>query len=112
MRTTVELIEELKAEAAKFTTVVLVVGFESTNVSIPAEGLDGLKLLNEAVESGGEPIGLIGTVLDGRTMRLYNRVLAEHADEPWAHEFMDKVAKAKVKTITDYLTASEKGWLN
>ena len=55
---------------------------------------------------------MIGTVLDGKTMWLYNRVLAELVDEPWAQEFMDKVTEAKAKTITDYITAAKKEWLN
>ena len=67
---------------------------------------------HEAVQSGGEPIGLIATVLDGKTMWLYNRVLAEHVDEPWAQEFIDKVTEAKAKTITDYITATKKERLN
>jgi hypothetical protein len=107
-----ELIEELKAEAAKLYAVFLIVGFESTNVSIRADAADGMKLLGEAAQSGGEPSGLIGTVLDGTAMWLYNRVLAEHVDEPWAQEFMDKVTEAKAKTITDYITATKKEWLN
>ncbi len=45
-------------------------------------------------------------------MWLYNRVLAEHVDEPWAQEFVDKVTEAKAKTITDYITATKKEWLN
>jgi hypothetical protein len=112
MRTTVELIEELSGEAAKFSAAYLIVGFESTNMTIRATDPDALKLLNEAVQSGGKPIGLIGVVWDGKTTRSYNRVLAEYVEEPWAHEFMNKVTDAKDKMVTDYLAVREKGWLN
>ena len=59
-RTTVELIEELDAEAPKFTHVLLAVGFERTTVFVRAGDPDRLNALNDAVSAGREPVGFIG----------------------------------------------------
>ena len=59
MRSTQELIAELDEESSKHRYVAIVVAFEIGPVFVKAVDAHRLQTLNEAVDSGGKPIGLI-----------------------------------------------------
>jgi hypothetical protein len=98
-RTTSDLVRELHSEAAKFTKLQLVVGFEDFCEFINAEDLNALKNLNEAVNRGGEPIGLIGTVIGENCVQIYSRCVEEYCTEKWAADFLDRVTREKAASI-------------
>ncbi len=77
-RNTQELIEELDEENAKVKFVLLPVGFERTTVWVMPDDVNRHRALNDAVEVGGTPMGLIfGDYANGE-MRMWNRVFPEH----------------------------------
>jgi hypothetical protein len=59
MRTTVDLISELQSAASTAEAAGLLVLFENNAILIWAGHPDPLSFLNEAVEVGGHPVGLI-----------------------------------------------------
>ena len=65
MRSTLDLIRELESEAAKFTALALIVGFEEHSEYVwNADGTAEQKLqkLNEMIGRGGKPVGFVGYV--------------------------------------------------
>ena len=91
MRTTKDLIDELEAEAPKFTRVALVVGFERTTEFVwwaPPDDGDPLQKLNALIEEGGECVGLIGFTLGGRHGQVYARALADYGGGEWVGKYL------------------------
>jgi hypothetical protein len=121
-RTTLDLIHELDAEAKRFTTVLLAVGFEKTSTFIRSNDDNRHQALNDAISEGGTPVALIGliTVCNADRMvskvTLYARLLQEYVEEDWAREYLERVvaaqgrALAAVQGATDY--ESKPGWMN
>jgi hypothetical protein len=81
MRTTRELIHELEQEATQHSNVLLVVGFEESSIMIGPDQEDRLKLLNDALEVGGQAIGLIAMEVSGPQLTILHRVYPEHEGE-------------------------------
>lgn len=61
MRTTTELIQELKSAGEEHYAVMLAVAFESSTIFVRSsdDDDDALATLNEAITQGGIPVGLI-----------------------------------------------------
>lgn len=93
MRSTLDVIKELDAEAKKFADLLLVVAFENTTQFIKAGDSDRLAKLNDAIGQGGEPIGMIGAVDNGTEVFIYKRVLAEHLNDEWIESFLCRVRR-------------------
>ena len=102
----------MDSEAPKFGTLLLAVGFEDTTTFISSTDENRLGSLNAAVSAGGEPVGFIGTTLDGDRLTFQQRVLDEYAGEDWAKVYMGKLIAlaAAVVKATDYDSAT--GWVN
>jgi hypothetical protein len=81
MRTTPELIAELDKEGTQHRFVALVVAFENSTVPIPASDENRLKLLNDAVNVGGSPIGLIAFDQSGQELTIITRVYPEYSGD-------------------------------
>jgi hypothetical protein len=107
MRTTPELIAELDADSARHARVVLVVGFANSFIVIDSSMGNRLQMLDDAVNMGGIPVGLLigdlsGQVATGPILTLTTRVNPDLHDN-WAEQgkllleaYMQKVAdKAK-----------------
>lgn len=98
MRTTKELIEDLKAEALALKLdgtdplagVQLVVGFEATSEFIYHHDPEALAKLNEMIQRGGEPIGLISIIKTGKGhCGVQNKLLPEYAGQEWAQKYLN-----------------------
>ena len=102
MRGTDELIAELEAEAKQHWGVYLAIGFENTSIFITASEADKHRLLNEAIQLGGIPVGMIYADCDGEYLVLKSRVYPEHAEaKAEARAFLTKVCeeiRASVQT--------------
>jgi excisionase family DNA binding protein len=112
MRTKAELIDELHAEAPRFTLIQLVVGHDNSSTFIQADDPDGLNKLNEAITQGGEPVGFVGAIIEPepgglRRVRIYSRTLAEYSDEEWAKRFLERIAEEKGHAIPKLCTQSK-----
>ncbi len=103
-RTTKDLIEELDRESKKFTSLALVVGFEKHTDYVWASDKDGLAKLNDLVEAGGEPVGLIGAILDSKIATIRARALQEYEDQEWVQRYLGEL----VQTIGQGIIASGK----
>jgi hypothetical protein len=91
------LILELQSEPGSWDRVTLIVVFPPEqgrdDVAIFANSGDSLALLTEAVSSGGEPIGLICSVLRPEGVIVRTRILPEHENDPSAQERLRQLAK-------------------
>lgn len=100
LRSTVDLIEELKIEGQQHSTVHLVIGFESTSIMIDSE-LDAEEAnsqLVDAIQQGGIPIGLIAvdsTIEDGKqSIIVRSRIFPEHSEaQAECRKLMETIAK-------------------
>ena len=90
-RTTADVIKELEAEAALCRSVALAVGFEHTTLFIFFDEDNKLEKLNEMIEMGGEPVGLLMSHSDkeGHVTSIAGRPLDEYAEEPWAQDYVE-----------------------
>jgi hypothetical protein len=111
-RTTLDLIEELDAEAPKFTHVLLVVGFEHTTIFVMNGDANRLAVLNDAIEAGGNPTGLIGLKLHNGQATFYSRVLQEYAEEGWAIRYLHALIVKAAEILQQTRFESRNGWLN
>ncbi len=103
-RTTKDLIEELGRESKKFDYLTLVVGFEKRTDYVVASDKDGLAKLNDLVEAGGDPVGLIGATLDKNIGTIRARALQEYEDQEWVQRYLGEL----VQTIGQGIMASGK----
>jgi hypothetical protein len=111
-RTTAELIEELDAEATKFTHVLLAVGFEHTTIFVRADDPNRLNALNDAVSAGGEPVGLIGvSIADGRAS-FSRRALQEYAHEEWTIYYLNELIAKAAEALHQATYDKINGWFN
>jgi hypothetical protein len=78
MRSTADLIVELKTEASRRWYCALVVAFEDRTIFITAAQEKALDLLNEAVNQGGIPIGLIAADKTGNELTMQSYIFPEH----------------------------------
>lgn len=81
MRSTVELIAELDQETSEHSVVALVVGFENSSIMIFTKQADRLQVLNDAIEQGGHPLGLVASDLKDGVVTFLHRVYPEHSGE-------------------------------
>jgi hypothetical protein len=110
-RTTVKLIEELDAEAPKFTHVLLAVGFDHTTVFVRADDPNRLNALNDAVSAGGKPVGLIGLMIGGGHASFSRRALREYAEEEWAISYLDNLIGQAAEELHQAIDGKTNGWI-
>jgi hypothetical protein len=84
MRSTKDLIAELRAEAANADVVVLAVGFPNETKMIPATFTDAeaLKELNGLLAQGGYPLGFVRITRQGDQRSVERRCLPEYQGDP------------------------------
>jgi len=121
MRSTVDLIQELDAEAQKFWFCSIVVGFETSTIFVAGNQEDRLQMLNEAVEQGGEPIGLIAVIktipeksfadAQTETLTLSLKVFQEYAHEEWAEKYLGKLLERFAQGLGKQ-TFDQGEWIN
>jgi hypothetical protein len=113
MRSTADLIEELKNESDRFTRVALVVGFEASTEFVWKGDPEALEKLNSLVGTGGNPVGMIAYVFDPESVTYYTRRLEEYANEEWVENYLERL----IGTIEEGMSAEikrrkGKGWIN
>jgi hypothetical protein len=96
-RSTEDIVDEMKMEAENFDRVGIAVVFEgegdTAKVNLVASNdSDPLSKLNDLLEQGGKPIGLIGIRLN--PLRISRRLFTEYEAEQWAHEELEILAEA------------------
>lgn len=111
MRTTVDLVKELNDEASKFWVCAICVGFESSTTFVFSNQTDQLERLNDAVNHGGEPVGLIGMTKEEGVVTLCSKPLQEHAGEGWVESYLTKLLQT-FATAMDQKTFETGGWIN
>jgi hypothetical protein len=105
-RTTKDLIEELKVDAlaiklegGQSVGVQLVVGFENNSEFVSHDDPDALTKLNNMVQRGGGPVGMI-TIIKGKgTLNIKTKPLQEYEDDEHIDGFLTRLAHSVGETI-------------
>ena len=94
-RTTADLVAELHEAAADRSHAALVVGFDHRTEFVWANDPDALDLLNEHVQNGGDPLGLLTGHRDeeGATS-VHARPLAEYEDAKYLISLLAEVRRS------------------
>jgi hypothetical protein len=109
MRNTPELIHELEDEAKNHWYVAMIVGFESSTISVQAKDENRLATLNSAMQAGGIPIGLIAVDRTESELTILARVYPEHQDsEVFAEAYLIPLANQ----IRDLIVPRVERWTN
>jgi hypothetical protein len=97
VRTTNDLIAELQAEARGAVTAALIVGFETTTLLLEAGENDPVGMLEEMIQAGGEPVGIMRVTngTDGSSVSF--RPLAEYSDDEQIQMFLRKLSETCVR---------------
>jgi hypothetical protein len=109
MRTTADLIQELEEVASEqgCTLAMLIVAWSDRNISVRSDDPDSLSTLDDAIEDGGEPVGLITLKSDGPgTLRAYACVLEEYKGEKDLEDFMAQLLTVKASELKATLGAA------
>ena len=77
---TKDLIAELDEKSFFHGVVMLVVGFENTTGWVKSNDPQRLKLLNDAVRAGGNPIGLIAADMEDGHLKVSRKIFPENAE--------------------------------
>ena len=94
-RTTRDLIRELCAEAVRLEAAALVVAVGRHTALVHHAESDPLTRLNQLLQSGGRPVGILGyRTVHGET-RCSARPLQECAGEAWVTRYLQAVAAAE-----------------
>ncbi len=102
MRSTRELIRELRREAERLTHVAVAVAFDQETKFVLAAAADPLSELNGLVQAGGVPLGILGVLEGGGEARFYARPLHEHAQAAWVADYLRRL----VPSFTEGLVAA------
>ena len=94
-RTTRDLIRELCAEAARKESAALVVAVGHHTDLVQFADPDPLTRLNQLLESGGRPVGILAYRTIAGETRWSTRPLQECADEAWVPPYLEAVAAAE-----------------
>jgi len=100
-RTTLDLVQELEQESRKFWQCCLVVCFEKETKLVFASDADRLDSLDQMVEAGGTPVGLIAARTEGNELVIATRPLREFEDEAQVREYLREYAGVIGATLQD-----------
>ncbi len=88
MRKTSDLINEMLAEAKKAWLVAIVVGFENETKFVFSSQRQPLKDLNQLVQKGGYPIGLLRFDKEDSQIQGSYRPFEEYGNEEWVKNYL------------------------
>ena len=88
MRKTSDLINEMLAEAKTAWLVAIVVGFEQETKFVFSSRRHPLEELNQLVQRGGSPIGLLRFDREGSAVQGFYRPFLEYADSDWVNNYL------------------------
>lgn len=111
-RTTEELIGRLESERHKFFAVGIAVGFETETKFVFGSDENKLQRLNQLVEAGGEPVGMIAVTqifTEGhQTLTGYTKYFDGYE---WADEYLTRLLQETFKGLGS-IKAGGSAWLN
>jgi hypothetical protein len=88
MRKTSDLVNEMLEEAKKAWLVAIAVGFENDTRFVFSSGKQPLGELNQLVQKGGSPIGLLRFDKEDSQIQGSFRPFEEYANEEWANKYL------------------------
>jgi hypothetical protein len=92
MKTSIELISNLDRHAKKWGGALLIVGFPTTTRVVPDSFPDRLRLLEDLLQQGGIPVGILGMdTIAGKT-DFFCCVLEDRIADEWAEPYVEAFA--------------------
>lgn len=88
MRKTSDLVNEMVAEAKKTWLVAIAVGFEKDTEFVFSSQKHPLETLNQLVQKGGSPIGLLRFDRENSSVQGSYRPFQEYENEEWAKKYL------------------------
>ncbi|MCX6685320.1 MAG: hypothetical protein NTV10_01500 [Methanoregula sp.] len=88
MRKTSDLVNEMLTEAKKVWLVAIAVGFENETKFVFSSRRHPLEELDQLVQKGGSPIGLLRFEKENSTIQGSYRPFEEYENEAWAKEYL------------------------
>jgi len=88
MRKTSDLVNEMLAEGKNAWLVAIVVGFEQETRFVFSSAKQPLLELNQLVQKGGSPIGLLRFDREDSQIQGSYRPFGEYGNEEWAKEYL------------------------
>jgi hypothetical protein len=88
MRETSDLVNEMLTEAKKAWLVAIAVGFENETKFVFSSRRHPLEELNQLVQKGGSPIGLLRFDKENSTIQGSYRPFEEYENDPWVKEYL------------------------
>jgi hypothetical protein len=99
MRTTKELIEELRVKTTGAFVAGIVVGFEQKTEFVWANNPDPLGDLNALTKRGGEPIAVYRVEKTEGAMNCTIVPFEEYADQSWVRCYLDSLGTGIMKLV-------------
>lgn len=99
MRNTLDLVNEMREEAKKAWLVAIVVGFENETKFVFSSDSHSLEELNQLVQNGGSPIGLLRFEKENNTIQGAYRPFEEYENETWIREYLNGLLENAEKII-------------
>jgi hypothetical protein len=88
MRKTSDLVDEMLTEAKKVWLVAIAVGFENETKFVFSSRRHPLEELNQLVQKGGSPLGLLRFEKENATIQGSYRPFEEYENEAWVKEYL------------------------
>lgn len=88
MRKTSDLVDEMLAEAKNAWLVAIAVGFDTGTKFVFSSRPRPLKELDQLVQEGGAPLGLLRFEREGETVQGSYRPFAEYEHEEWVQHYL------------------------
>jgi ABC-type phosphate transport system substrate-binding protein len=88
MRKTSDLVNEMQKEAKNAYLVAIAVGFENETRFVFSSQKQPLQELNQMVQRGGSPIGLLRFEKENLQIQGSFRPFEEYADQEWAKNYL------------------------
>lgn len=116
MRTTAEIIQDLKAAALALQRdgtetmvgVNLAVGFNHHEEYINSSDPEALTKLNDYMQRGGKPIGLLSIIKRGQgPTGVTGKLLPEYEGQDWARQYLNKLTQDASRDLNDPATVEQ-----
>ncbi|HVP94628.1 MAG TPA: hypothetical protein VMS89_05575 [Methanoregulaceae archaeon] len=88
MRKTSDLVDEMLKEAQGAWLVVIVVGFPNETKIVSSTSRQPLEELNQLVQGGGSPIGLLKFTKEGDSIQGEYRPFEEYENAQWVPQYL------------------------
>jgi hypothetical protein len=101
-RSTKGIIHELDEEAAQHaSSVAIVMAFDNSTAYIWSHNPDRQQVLDDAVRSGGKPVGLIAMIQKDGKVKFATKVYPESAHLTWVDDYLRRLVTELAKDYVD-----------